>query len=416
MTYGRSNLRLVFGRGGARPLYMDPGRDLGLAEAVLGFYEEAVGLRMGDVGWEELRLIVGSDKLYNALRIVMGRFYKAVKRCPEHSKPEYLRGRVFLHVNERYGGYVHPMERSRVIKELEEELGVKGLEEAMWCDLPEELVIERLVKPSPLDVISTYNYETIDTVLVNSDSLEIRIREGRSPSAASLAKLVGRLCKLHGLVYEAVLEAGELRISIAGPGSVFGHATRYGSRLSHLGVRVLRMLRSMKTKWSISAEMRTSRGRLIHVAIASNKRTPYLEGAKPPEPKCIYDSSIEESIARILRSIGVDVEREAEPLVLPAGLLYIPDLVAKGPGGKAYIEIMGYWRKEYVEKKLYKVTELARAGIPIIIVADSRHRREVEASAKSIPTFYYTIRQGKPVLPYGALLREIKKLIETRQR
>ena len=410
MTYGRSNLRLVFRRGAAYPVYLDPGRDGPLVEAVIGFYEEAAGLRMGDVEWEELRIILGNDRLFNAFRAVMGRFYKASKKCPSWAKPEYLRSRVYLYVNEKYGGYAHPSHRNHILGEIGETPGVEELEDALWCDLPEELVVERVRKPTPGEVIAAYNYETMDTVLSSSDSLEVWVREARSPGAAALARLTGRICRLKGLVYDASMDPGGLRIRVAGPGSIFGRSARYGSRLTYLGFKLLKTLIGIRGAWRLTADMRTSTGKQIHVLLATHTRTPYLGGVEPPEPKSIYDSSVEENIARILGATGIRVEREAEPLVLPAGLLYIPDLVARGPRGKAYIEIMGYWRREYAEKKLYKLAELVRAGTPIIVVADARHRETVGKAGLKTPVYYYTVRQGKPILPYGSLVREIKRL------
>ena len=77
MTYGRRNLRLKhIGRGVFEPVYLSSLRDRGVVEAVIGFYEDWVGKCFGDVRWDDLRVIVGDDRVFNGLRKVMSYFYR----------------------------------------------------------------------------------------------------------------------------------------------------------------------------------------------------------------------------------------------------------------------------------------------------------------------------------------------------
>jgi len=405
LTYGRKNLKLNFMRGYAIPLYLDSKSHRGLLEATIAFYETNLGKPYGSIDWEELRMIIGDDRLYEALRKVMSIFYKP--KAPTIKpivNPKSLRLKVFQLVNERYGGFIPSHLREKALKEIAEELKLNvSIDEVLWCDDVNELPLMRVRKANIESVIKAFNYETLDTVCVNSSKIVIETSRHEG-GLGKLARSIGRYCKLYGLVYYIKYTNDKLRIIIEGPCSLFGKPTRYGNRLSLLLVRILPRLYGMRL-WSVDATMHTRTGRTIPIRLLSNDIRPELGVTGEVKVREVYDSSVEESIYRVLKSLGVNIIREEEPIAL-GDLLYLPDFKIYSPKGIFYLEVAGYWRREYAEKKAYKLHEVSKVFKNIILVADEKLKPYF--NKLKIPVIYYRISYGKPILPYNKILKIIK--------
>jgi len=400
LTYGRRNLRLEFsGGGGAKPLYLNTVEHRELVEEVIRFYRACEGKRQGDIDWEELRIIVGDDRLYKAFRKVMAHFYRASQPRKPPADLKLLRLKIFQFVNTRFGGYVPQEKRKEALEEIEKELklGV-DIDEVLWSDDVNELVLNRVAEPSVEGVVKVFNFETIDTVCVNSSKLVLEV--GRSEKVlSSIVRAVGMFSKLYGLVYDMRYSGGVLRISVEGPRSLFRRPTAYGSRLSLLILKLLDLLYTARY-WRVKALMHVGK-RVIEVELLSHRLKPLIGIGKHVEVKQVFDSSIEEYIFRVLKSMGVDIRREEEPIAL-GQLVYLPDFKIYRNGKVFYVEVAGYWRKEYAEKKAYKLYEISKLLNNLIVIVD----KKLEPFFKKlhIPILYYTLVYGKPVLPYRKIL------------
>lgn len=404
MTYGRSNLRLKFKKNIALPLYLSSTKDFEVIEAVIAFYEANIGKAFGDINWDELRIIVGDDKLYEGLRKVMSYYYapKETKLKPIVN-PKNFRLKVFLFVNEKFGGYVPSKIREKAINELERILNIKRLDNILWINDLSEKPLIRIRKPSVKDVAKTYNFETLDTICVNSSKLILKV-DSEAPLQTSIAKFIGKYSKIYGLIYTVKVRNRILEAEIEGPRSLFGRPTKYGSRLSMFLTKILSYLMKSE-KWTIYSRTHFTRT-ILTMKLLSNSYMPELTIPMNVRIQKAFDSSIEERIYRTLKSIGFNVLREPEPIALE-NLLYIPDFKIEYQGKSFYIEVAGYWRKEYAEKKAYKLSEISKFKTNLIVIADE-NLKEYFKGLKT-PIIYYTIREGKPLLPYGKLMEILKK-------
>lgn len=149
MTYGRQNLKLIHKRNVCYPYYLGVDRDRDLIKDVIEFYEDNVGKRYGDIDWEELKIIVGDDKLYKALIKIMGHFYKPVNENLRNLDPKNLRARAFQLVNKLYGGFVPSNIRDEALEKIKSLLGIDSkecLDTILWIDEVDEAVLKRLEK------------------------------------------------------------------------------------------------------------------------------------------------------------------------------------------------------------------------------------------------------------------------------
>lgn len=405
MTYGRKYLRLDFLKSYAVPHYLSSGKHRGLIEEVIKFYECNVGRRYGSIDWDELRIIVGDDRLYGALRKVMNTFYRP--RTPSLkpiANPRSLRMKVFQIVNERYGGFIPEGLKDEALREIRNMLKLDvDIDELLWLDDINEQPLMRVRGVSVEDVVRVFNYETIDTVCVNSSQVRmviLRFEQG----LGRLTRDVGRFCKLYGLIYDMKYVSKWLRVSVEGPSTVFGRPTRYGSRLSLLIMRILPKLYGM-SEWVVEAFMHTRR-KVVNVRLLSSDLRPELGLTSEVRLSEVFDSSIEEAVYWRLKSLGVNVVREEEPIAL-GDILYLPDFKIYSGSKTYYLEVAGYWRREYAERKAYKLHEISKIVNNLILIADEKLKPYF--NKLKIPVIYYKILHGKPILPYRRVLEIIRQ-------
>ena len=84
-----------------------------------------------------------------------------------------------------------------------------------------------------------------------------------------------------------------------------------------------------------------------------------------------YDSNIERLIAECLTSLGAKVWREPKAIIMDK-IVFIPDFQIEWMGKKAFLEVVGYWRKEYIVDKEIKIRNAIDRGVRLIVVADRR--------------------------------------------
>jgi uncharacterized protein len=94
-----------------------------------------------------------------------------------------------------------------------------------------------------------------------------------------------------------------------------------------------------------------------------------VEGSSPYNDNYNFDSTVEEKFAKKFEQseTGWRLTREPDPLVLSNGGAFIPDFMFEKYDKKIYLEIVGFWTKEYLERKLQKLAD-------IFISMDSRKK------------------------------------------
>lgn len=401
MSFGRRNLRLKFERGVATPKYLDPNRDGEIVGEVIRFYEGSLGRKLGEIDWKLLLYIVGDDRLAEGLRHVMRTFYKPKPPPKILKKLREVRREIFKYVNERYGGYISSKVRSEALRDISKKYRLPvNVSDYLWLDEVESWKLERVKKPTVADVVKTYNLEVVDTLATNSSKLKLEYRGVGS----EIPKILGRKCKFLGLIYEGKQTLdGKVEFEILGPRALYGKSAKYGSRITRLILELSSKMQNLDY-WRISFEVRFPK-RTLEVLVASHNFRPELPHKPTVKVREIFDSKIEERIYWALKSLGLKVHREPDPIISKS-MIYIPDFRVDVGDSKIYVEVVGYWRKEYLEKKVYKLAEASKTGLKLVVIADEKAKNYVEKL--DLPITYYTLRSGRPILPYGNLVRIIR--------
>lgn len=251
---------------------------------------------------------------------------------------------------------------SHLSNELTREVLPSEIEKGLYADLPENRILTQFEPPTPDSLIHRYNLSQVQGIFYRASHIIINAHR----NVPGEYKLLFRYLKLFQLMsyIEGDADTG-FTITIDGPNSLFKASTRYGLSLAKMIPALLHV-----SKWSLKAELQQKD------FYTGNLRTGYfslnshcdLVTHYPPQKS--YDSMLEESFANrwLKEKTEWQLEREVNLVPLP-GSVMIPDFRLIHPEkGEFLLEIVGYWRPEYLQKKFY---QLKNAAIDNIIIAVS---------------------------------------------
>jgi uncharacterized protein len=311
--------------------------------------------------------------------------------------PPRIRKAVFEESSKR-GFALTELERMEIADSVASRLHLSSHDvvlKTMWSDLDDNLILDYFDAIDPEALIGWYNLSLMQTLLFNCTKLDFYISGGLN------WKRVLRTVKRLGLMYylQQPQQQQENRIicSLEGPLSLFKLTDRYGTLLAKLLPSIIfssdkkRESSGDGGEWHLDAWIvrKTMDGRKIYEFKISKNEIPELMtdpySSFPPSSITqkevagssslyndynIFDSAVEEKFAKRFEQAetGWRLTREPDPLVLSNGGAFIPDFMFEKYDKRVYLEIVGFWTKEYLERKLQKLAD-------IFISAYSRKKR-----------------------------------------
>jgi uncharacterized protein len=246
--------------------------------------------------------------------------------------------------------------------ELDREVIGNTISGSLYADLPDNRILTSFDPPTPEALIHRYNVSQVQGIFYRA--VEIEIDAYRNDPGEY--KILFRYLKLFQLMsyIEGDADTG-FTIRVDGPASLFNSSTRYGLAIAKLIPAILHV-----TKWQLRAKLQV-RDRFDN----SSKIGSYLLNSDCglvthyPAGKT-YDSMLEQSFVERWQKLKTPwrLEREVDLIPIP-GSVMIPDFRLVHPDGRTYLlEIVGYWRKEYLQKKFARVR---KANLDFLILAIS---------------------------------------------
>jgi predicted nuclease of restriction endonuclease-like RecB superfamily len=356
-------------------------------------------------------------------------------------QPFTIRRELFEESSQR-GFALVDIEKTKIMEIVASRLGlsIQDMAEEMWSDMEDNMILSQICKITPEQLIAWYNLSLMQTLLFNCTKLEFSVYGG------SNWKRVLRDVKRLGLMYnlqqqqqqkehEQTNDVNSIRnmadcqvplrnntiiaCSIDGPLSVFKLTDRYGTAIAKL----LPSIVSAET-WSIRAwivRKTMSAGKKIYEFEMSNKESPLLLDPYRDQVKSnnhqrqdfpnyeasstnvYFDSSVEEKFASKFEqsATGWKLTREPDPLITSDGKALIPDFMIEKYDKKIYLEIVGFWTKEYLENKIHKIKDVSMRynnKIDFFIAINNDHytaasstdNRGKESNSKILSTFIDT--------------------------
>jgi predicted nuclease of restriction endonuclease-like RecB superfamily len=263
-------------------------------------------------------------------------------------------------------------------RELNREVTPEHIRAGLYADLPEQQLLSSFDAPTPAALLHRYNLSQAQGVLYRASSVTITAHRN-DPGEY---KLLFRYLKLFGLMTYIEGDADHgFTLTIDGPTSLFKPSTRYGLALAKLLPALLHV-----SKWSLVATLMPRALTPQHLDTAHFSLTPDCGLVSHYPPGKPYDSIVEEAFASRWASLNTawQLEREVDLIPIP-GSVIVPDFRLVHPDGRAFLlEIVGYWRPEYLRKKFAQVRRARRDDL-ILAISERLNLERAGVSVKDVP-------------------------------
>ncbi len=434
-------------RGKIKPAYaaFDP-ENLELARLLIETFEQHVGKTYGDLlaeleGYEEMnyRFIRGLSQL-------LGR--RAVIETDAVVDSSAAREAVF----EACGGMaLSPAEKKEALQKAAKRLSisVQELEKALWADLEENQVLKSFLPLSPAELLKQYNLSLTQTLLFRAVDLDIWIkgdfqkilwkilRSGLMYSLEDAEETTGK--KGAEVEKEELEELKDVHLHLDGPASLFRMSERYGNSFAKLFPTLVRskgwrlkagiLYKGYQGKRILEFTLDGTEEAFKPTPEAIGYPVPLSSGFQLEEEQEGYETGKEETefaekeaeaqeiniesadydsmLEKVFGSLslgGWKIKRE--PTILRAGkYAFVPDFALQRDGMKVYLEIVGFWTPEYLEKKVNKLKEVKE---PLILLID----RKLKCSEKDFPAQEVIFFDRK--IPTNEVMKVLRKYEEKR--
>lgn len=288
----------------------------------------------------------------------------------------------------------NPFSRELVLERIATELGVQAMhvEECLFSDLKGAARLSESTGLSPEGLIERYELSQIQGILLRA----VRLRVEIECSGPDQARLLFQKLKFRQLLYRIeAINSGLYQLEIEGPFSLFDSVTKYGLNLALLVPVLQECLRA-----ELSADLLWGKERK-KLSFKTSLRG--LEGGTPaPLRSEVVD--LQEALSKQKTPFSVSPSREI--FNIPGVGICIPDLKLSAPGREdVYIEVLGYWSREAVWKRVEWAESGAKARV--IFAVSSRLRVSEEVLPKETGATLYVYKGAMSAL---ALLRQVEEL------
>ena len=340
--------------------------DLERAANVIELFTAFHGRKRGELD-DALREEEGESTDYRVRRGLAHLLYS--ERCEFTTQsvlePEMLRERVFAaSARERPTLETTPILMESIAfdlsNELNREVSSADLENSLYADLRENQIISFEAVGAGW-LIDRYNLAQAQGVLYRASELVIHAHRNDPGEYKNL----WRYLKLFGLMHRVTGDADAgYTIVLDGPASLFKASTRYGIAFAKFLPALLHA-----TKWSLEALIHPKNAfgngpeeAQFQLDSSTGLKSHYAKGK-------VFDSILEHGFAERFKKTRTDwvLEREVDLIDL-GGTVMIPDFRLVHPDGRSIsLEIVGFWRPDYLIKKFDKIRRSGRRDMVIAV-------------------------------------------------
>jgi uncharacterized protein len=359
-------------------------KNLAIALEVINCFQQSVGktLRELDNKLSDLEGETIDYKFKRGLAYILKSSF-ATFEIVSPLEPEILRNRVFALAAQSLPS---PKSTEETINRIADELSLELEKEVLplqvrnglYADLAENKILTIFDTPTPQDLLHRYNLSQVQGVFYKASQLILNAHR----NVPGEYKLLFRYLKLFQLMAYIEGDADHgFTITMDGPTSLFNPSTRYGLAIAKMIPALLHV-----TKWSLAATLQVKdfysdtwkTGRFT-----LNSECGLVSHYSPGKP---YDSMLEESFAQRWEALKTEwvLEREVDLIPIP-GSVMIPDFRLVHPDGRSFLlEIVGYWRPEYLQKKFSQVRRAESSNL-ILAISERLNLEKVGININDVP-------------------------------
>lgn len=342
--------------------------NLRLAEQLILTYQANLGKRRADLN-EDLRTLEAGRSDFKVLRGLSHLLANGSGTFETGGDvdPGAVRAKVFALAQ------AHPPSRHRRTLVLEQAakalsqdtpLSSGDIADLLYADLPDQQRLVAFDPPEPADLIERFNLAQAQGMLYRAYSLVITARRNEPARYKQLLKYT----KFFGLMVTVEGDANYgFTLTMDGPTSLFSSTTRYGLAMAKFLPALLHV-----TKWDLTAALKPRKD-LEWVDQSEDEwlfqltsEDGYVSHYQPPEE---HDSALEAGFSDRFGKLDTPwmLEREVDLVPVPGGVI-VPDFRLLHPDGRSMlVEIVGYWRPEYLRKKFELLRKSGRTDVIVCV-------------------------------------------------
>lgn len=341
--------------------------NLKLAETLIRTFEQNIGKRRFLLNEDLAALEAGRTDV----KVIRGLAHLLAQRCEFEEE-----GAVSaLHTREHLFALAqgHPPSRRRTKELLEQaahslhaerHLSSAEVAAALYADLPDQQTLAVFDPPTPEELIQRFDLAQAQGVLYRAYSLIITARRNEPARYKQLLKYT----KFFGLMVtvEGDPQFG-FTLTMDGPTSLFASTTRYGLAMAKFLPALLHV-----TKWDLTAAIKPRKD-LPWIDSDDDEwqygltsEDGYVSHYKVPEE---HDSALESGFTERFEKLDTPwkLEREVDLVPVPGGVI-LPDFrLVHEDGRSVLVEIVGYWRPEYLRKKFDLLRKSGRTDVIVCV-------------------------------------------------
>ena len=271
----------------------------------------------------------------------------------EVDAPELRRALFELAAARRKDSGDVPFDRAVILREVAGLRGasVEALERALFSDLRGARLLTRAPSMAAEEVLRLYELAQVQGVLLRA----VRIGLDVVCASPDAYRVLFRKLKFRRLLHTiSPREGGGYHIEVDGPFSLFESVTKYGLSLAQL-VPALRQCKEVR----LVADLRWGSARVPLTLQVS------LGGDALAEPVPVRDEvqALVDAVNRL--GDGWTARLGSELFDVPGVGIVVPDVALEGPLGRiVHVEVMGYWSRDAVFRRLDWMAAQARASGP----------------------------------------------------
>ena len=358
--------------------------NLAMAQTSIDLFQSAVGRTQGYLD-QQLQTLEGEGTDYRVKRglahILRGSFSTFEIVSP--LDPEVLRDRVFTLAATQTPNPPAAKQHlttlaAQLTQELDRDVEPIHIRQGLYADLQENRILTTFDAPTPEALLHRYNLSQVQGIFYKASHVVMNLHRN-DPGEY---KLMFKYLKLFRLMTYIEGEADQgFTITIDGPASLFKASTRYGVDIAKLVPAILHV-----TRWQLTAKLQWKNPytKVSQEKSYSLSDTCDLVSHYPPGKP--YDSMLEQAFAEKWAATKTDwqLEREVDLVPIP-GSVMIPDFRLVHPDGRVYLlEIVGYWRPEYLRKKFYQVRQASNENL-ILAVSERLNLEKAGVDTRNTP-------------------------------
>lgn len=309
-------------------------------------------------------------------------------------------------IQSKYGGFFTRDKRSEVFSTVGKtlQLSTESVALLLTAQREEEMILHRNNGiPSAEVLIGAYNYEVLETLLYNCDIVTLAIK---GSSLGATARSLLKHTKRYGVLVDLESSNGTLRVTITGPRVFFGRAASFGWNIAQVITHLLQDAPSLDIYVDTISIDVILRNRHYVVNLKAGHFPLVIPRGPIREDEAFLDSKVEKQFYWSWynnKFRGWDIIREPEAFIFGSHLI-IPDFALVKDDYKVLVEIIGYWREEYTQKKRAQLELLKQQGLQyMILLVDTKHRSHFTQSI--YPVVFYQTRGKRYDIPYGKILK-----------